>query len=35
MVYERVDCVGGLLIYGILNMKLDKEVVERCVCLLM
>jgi glutamate synthase (NADPH/NADH) small chain len=28
-VYERADRAGGLLIYGIPNFKLDKEVVER------
>src|SRR5215212_535736 len=28
-VYERADRVGGLLMYGIPNMKLDKRVVER------
>lgn len=28
-VYERSDRVGGLLMYGIPNMKLDKNVVER------
>jgi len=34
-VYERADRVGGLLMYGIPNMKLDKEVVvERRVGLL-
>ncbi len=27
--YERADRAGGLLIYGIPNFKLDKEVVER------
>jgi len=30
-VFERADRVGGLLMYGIPNMKLDKEVVERRV----
>jgi glutamate synthase (NADPH/NADH) small chain len=30
-VFERADRVGGLLVYGIPNMKLDKEVVERRV----
>jgi glutamate synthase (NADPH) small chain len=30
-VYEREDRVGGLLMYGIPNMKLDKEVVNRRV----
>ena len=33
-VYERADRIGGLLMYGIPNMKLDKEVVERRVDLL-
>lgn len=33
-VFERDDRVGGLLIYGIPNMKLDKEVVQRRVDLL-
>jgi glutamate synthase (NADPH/NADH) small chain len=33
-VYERADRVGGLLMYGIPNMKLDKSVVERRVGLL-
>ena len=33
-VYERSDRVGGLLMYGIPNMKLDKGVVERRVALL-
>ena len=28
-VYERADRIGGLLMYGIPNMKLDKQVVER------
>lgn len=28
-VYERADRVGGLLMYGIPNMKLDKTIVER------
>ena len=35
IVYERADRVGGLLMYGIPNMKLDKrEVVERRVKLM-
>jgi glutamate synthase (NADPH) small chain len=34
VVYERDDRVGGLLMYGIPNMKLDKTVVERRVRLL-
>jgi glutamate synthase (NADPH/NADH) small chain len=33
-VYERADRVGGLLMYGIPNMKLDKRTVERRVELL-
>src|SRR5690606_9362224 len=33
-VYERADRIGGLLMYGIPNMKLDKRVVERRVNLL-
>ncbi len=33
-VYEREDRVGGLLMYGIPNMKLDKQVVARRVNLL-
>ncbi|USB34927.1 glutamate synthase subunit beta [Paenibacillus sp. YPG26] len=33
-VYERSDRVGGLLMYGIPSMKLDKAVVERRVNLL-
>ena len=33
-VYEREDRVGGLLMYGIPNMKLDKKTVERRVDLL-
>jgi glutamate synthase (NADPH/NADH) small chain len=33
-VYERSDRIGGLLMYGIPNMKLDKHVVERRVNLL-
>ncbi|MEM7335494.1 MAG: glutamate synthase subunit beta [Chloroflexota bacterium] len=28
-VFERADRIGGLLMYGIPNMKLDKEVVQR------
>ncbi len=28
-VYEREDRIGGLLMYGIPNMKLDKKIVER------
>ena len=34
VVYDRHDRVGGLLIYGIPNFKLEKEVVERRVRLL-
>jgi len=30
-VYERADRIGGLLMYGIPNMKLDKTLVERRV----
>jgi glutamate synthase (NADPH/NADH) small chain len=30
-VFERADRVGGLLMYGIPNMKLDKQLVERRV----
>lgn len=33
-VYERADRVGGLLMYGIPNMKLDKDIVQRRVNLL-
>lgn len=33
-VYEREDRVGGLLMYGIPNMKLDKKVVQRRVDLM-
>ncbi|KAF5100865.1 hypothetical protein D0Z03_000717 [Geotrichum reessii] len=33
-VYERADRVGGLLMYGIPNMKLDKRIVDRRVNLL-
>ena len=33
-VYERADRLGGLLMYGIPNMKLDKEIVQRRVDLL-
>ena len=29
LVYERSDRIGGLLMYGIPNMKLDKKVVDR------
>jgi glutamate synthase (NADPH/NADH) small chain len=34
IVYERADRIGGLLMYGIPNMKLDKDVVSRRVDLL-
>lgn len=33
-VYERADRIGGLLMYGIPNMKLDKQIVDRRVDLL-
>ncbi|WP_174732258.1 glutamate synthase small subunit [Mesobacillus harenae] len=33
-VYERADRPGGLLMYGIPNMKLEKEIVERRINLL-
>lgn len=33
-VYERDDRIGGLLMYGIPNMKLDKSIVDRRVNLL-
>jgi NAD(P)H-dependent glutamate synthase small subunit len=33
-VYERADRIGGLLMYGIPNMKLGKDVVERRVNIL-
>jgi glutamate synthase (NADPH) small chain len=33
-VFERADRVGGLLMYGIPNMKLDKNVVQRRIDLL-
>ena len=33
-VYEREDKAGGLLMYGIPNMKLDKKIVERRVKLM-
>ncbi len=33
-VYERDDRVGGLLMYGIPNMKLDKQVIERKVAIM-
>lgn len=33
-IYERADRAGGLLTYGIPNMKLDKQIVERRIQLL-
>src|SRR3989338_637640 len=33
-VFERADRIGGLLMYGIPNMKLDKKIVERRVDLM-
>lgn len=33
-VYERDDRIGGLLMYGVPNMKLEKEIVQRRVNLL-
>src|SRR3989475_6149404 len=33
-VYERADRIGGLLLYGIPNMKIDKTVVQRRIYLL-
>jgi len=33
-VFERADRIGGLLMYGIPNMKLDKKVVERRIDLM-
>ena len=33
-VFERADRVGGLLMYGIPNMKLDKRIVQRRLALL-
>ncbi|MBI4528875.1 MAG: glutamate synthase subunit beta [Deltaproteobacteria bacterium] len=33
-VYERADRIGGLLMYGIPNMKLDKRVVQRRIDLM-
>ena len=33
-VFERADRIGGLLMYGIPNMKLDKGVVQRRVDLM-
>ena len=34
VVYERQDRAGGLLIYGIPNFKLEKEIVQRRIALL-
>jgi len=34
-VFERADRIGGLLVYGIPNMKLDKGIVQRRVDLMM
>ncbi len=33
-VFERNDRIGGLLRYGIPNMKLDKRVIDRRICLM-
>jgi glutamate synthase (NADPH/NADH) small chain len=33
-VFERAERVGGLLMYGIPNMKLGKDVIDRRVNLL-
>ncbi len=33
-VFERADRIGGLLMYGIPNMKLDKKIVERRIKLM-
>jgi glutamate synthase (NADPH) small chain len=33
-VYERADRIGGLLMYGIPNMKLDKRIVQRRIDLM-
>lgn len=33
-VYERADRIGGLLMYGIPNMKLGKDIIDRRVALL-
>ena len=33
-VYERDDRIGGLLMYGIPNMKLDKKIIERRINLM-
>ncbi len=34
-VFERADRIGGLLVYGIPNMKLDKSIVDRRVDLML
>ena len=34
LVYERADRLGGLLMYGIPNMKLDKDLVQRRIQLM-
>ncbi len=33
-VFEREDCAGGLLRYGIPNMKLEKEIIDRRVVIM-
>ena len=33
-VYERADRIGGLLMYGIPNMKLDKKIMDRRVAVM-
>jgi glutamate synthase (NADPH/NADH) small chain len=33
-VFERADRIGGLLMYGIPNMKLDKDIIQRRVSLM-
>ena len=33
-VFERSDRVGGLLMYGIPNMKLEKEVIDRKISIM-
>jgi len=33
-VYERADRIGGLLMYGIPNMKLDKKIIDRRIQLM-
>lgn len=32
--YERSDRLGGLLMYGIPNMKLEKHIVERKIAIM-